>query len=1147
MPDKDRTVPDEVVPNLILRLAAQEAMAAGFAEISLAHLLMALGRLADSDQGNILGSGAIAGLRAEFTELGIEPRAFRRRLRALVLRPGGAPPGDKAPHRSADVKSVYAAARLLARAENAEPGPRHLLRAAMSSLAVDSTPAGATVIRTASAAGKPEEASSPSLGDLTRRMRVLRQDLLDKIHGQDHAIHQFVEGLFDVEVVGSADTGRKRPAGLFLFAGPPGVGKTYLAELGAEALGRPFLRLDMSSYGVATELDTLIGSPPVYHGAKPGILTGFVLRHPNAVLLFDEIEKACTAAIHLFLQILDAGRLQDKNTEDVVAFRDTVIILTTNVGKSLYENRNAAGVQQANAAFERATILDALRSEVDPRRQAPYFPEAICSRMATGHPILFNHLRVGDLARIAEAELRRVAVLLEQRHGQRYGFDPEIPLALVMREGAATDARTVRARAEAFLKEEIYGVCRLFSDERLDESLAAIREVAVELDRQHPGEAAACLSGDAAPPRVLFAGGALSGGLCEKALDDRVRWFSATTPDQVLGLLAKEEVDLVLLDLSMGAAERSTGSVPLTMLAFDYAPQAARQFAGGQKVLECLHGRMPQIPVYLFDPAEGGAAVDRELLLACMRAGGARGVVQTALVAAPGVDPALQRDLFVGEIETLAHRLRFERKARELGARSQVLAFDTAPVLEGPRLRIRCRNLRLTRAVRGADAGALVSDMERPTAVFDDVIGGGAAKEALMLIRDWLRDPRKYTAAGVEAPRGVLLTGPPGTGKTMLARALAGESNCAFLVEAASNLTGKHVGSGPENVRRLFERARRYAPAIVFIDELDAVGVNRAEVRPGYAGHAEAITLNQLLTEMDGFSKNPAQAVVVIAATNHEEKLDPALKRRFNRVIDVELPTSAERLLYLQKRLAAKQAHAVSDLVLERIALQSAGRSIADLERVLAEAAVMALGSGGIIGDAILSEAFEKVLLGTARENPDPLRTARHEAGHALAMYDQGAPPVYVTIVGRGNAGGYAAYGDTGERGTLTKPELEARIRALVAGREAERLYYGPEDGISTGPSSDLERATGIAEAMVYEWGMSEEAGPVRIDRRKFVAGEMAERCQNAVRGIVEVQSARVREMLERRKTALDRVAAALVEKNRLLRDEVIALIGDRG
>jgi ATP-dependent Zn protease len=393
----------------------------------------------------------------------------------------------------------------------------------------------------------------------------------------------------------------------------------------------------------------------------------------------------------------------------------------------------------------------------------------------------------------------------------------------------------------------------------------------------------------------------------------------------------------------------------------------------------------------------------------------------------------------------------------------------------------------------------------------------------------------------------VLLTGPPGTGKTMLARALAGESNCAFLVEAASNLTGKHVGSGPENVRRLFERARRYAPAIVFIDELDAVGVNRAEVRPGYAGHAEAITLNQLLTEMDGFSKNPAQAVVVIAATNHEEKLDPALKRRFNRVIDVELPTSAERLLYLQKRLAAKQAHAVSDLVLERIALQSAGRSIADLERVLAEAAVMALGSGGIIGDAILSEAFEKVLLGTARENPDPLRTARHEAGHALAMYDQGAPPVYVTIVGRGNAGGYAAYGDTGERGTLTKPELEARIRALVAGREAERLYYGPEDGISTGPSSDLERATGIAEAMVYEWGMSEEAGPVRIDRRKFVAGEMAERCQNAVRGIVEVQSARVREMLERRKTALDRVTAALVEKNRLLRDEVIALIGDRG
>ncbi len=1112
---------DAGLPELILHLAAQEATAAGFAEITVAHVLMALARIVDAPQT----AGAFADLRGEFAALGIEPRTFRRRLRELAGKPGK-PPRDGSLHRSPQCRRLFE--------ESGVRDAQSLLQAALLLLAdVSITPDGTEAV--------PAAPRTWTLGELTRSTRALRQELLGKIFGQAHAIHQFVEGVFNVEVLSAADKERKRPAGLFLFAGPPGVGKTYLAELGAERLERPFLRFDMSAYGLPTELDTLIGSPPVYSHAKPGLLTGFVSKNPNAVLLFDEIEKACPAVIHLFLQILDAGRLQDKKTEEIVAFRDTIIIFTTNVGKSLYDHRGSTGVQQANAAFSRASILDALRTEVDPRRQTPYFPEAICSRMATGYTVLFNHLRVGDLARIAQTELERVARLLAASHRREYRFDPEIPLALVMREGGATDARTVRARAEAFLKEEIYGVCRLFSDERMDESLARINDVSVELDREHAGEAAEKLFGESGPPGVLFIGSAAVGALCATAAGEDIRWLSAANEDQVFDLLAKESPDLVLLDLTMGAS----GTGQQTRLAFDYAPAAARHFAEGQKILERLRARLPDLPVFLFDPL-GATHVDQELLAACVRAGGARGVVEATPLRPADGDTVIRPELFAAELTALARELRFEQRAAELGRQNYVLAFETAPALEGDKLRIRCRNLRLTRAVRGADAGAMVSDVERPATTFEDVIGGAAAKESLTLIRDWLKDPRKYVAAGVEPPRGVLLTGPPGTGKTMLARALAGESNCAFLVEAASGLTGKYVGAGPENVRKLFERARRYAPSIVFIDELDAVGGERGEVKAGHVGHAEAMTLNQLLTEMDGFSKNPALAVIVLAATNHEEKLDAALKRRFSRVIEVELPTSAERAQYLRRRLEAKATHAVTEPVIERIALQSAGRSIADLERVLAEATVMALGNQGVIDDAILSEAFEKVLLGTARENPDPLRTARHEAGHALAMHEQGATPVYVTIVGRGNAGGYAAYGDPGERGSLTRPELEARIRALLAGREAERLYYGPEDGISTGPSSDLERATGIAEAMVYELGMSEAVGPVRIDRRRPLADGIAERCHTAVREIIDAQCARVHQMLQTRKDALDRVVEALMRKNRLLKGELEELI-ERG
>jgi ATP-dependent Clp protease ATP-binding subunit ClpA len=211
-----------------------------------------------------------------------------------------------------------------------------------------------------------ESTRPPSLGELTRRLRALRTELLQRVYGQEHAVQQFIDGLFNTEVVAAADTERRKPCGLFIFAGPPGVGKTFLAELGSSFLDRPFKRFDMSAYAHGDEAITLAGSPRLYHGAQPGTLTDFVQRDPNALLLFDEIEKAHVSTIQLFLQILDAGRLQDKFTEQDVEFRDTIVIFTTNVGRSLYDNQNAAGVHQVNATFHRNTILDALRSEIDP-------------------------------------------------------------------------------------------------------------------------------------------------------------------------------------------------------------------------------------------------------------------------------------------------------------------------------------------------------------------------------------------------------------------------------------------------------------------------------------------------------------------------------------------------------------------------------------------------------------------------------------------------------------------------------------------------------------------------------------------------------------------------------------------------------------
>jgi ATP-dependent metalloprotease FtsH len=658
---------------------------------------------------------------------------------------------------------------------------------------------------------------------------------------------------------------------------------------------------------------------------------------------------------------------------------------------------------------------------------------------------------------------------------------------------------------------------------------------------------------------VLFVGDPLIGRFYSEAIPE-ITWHTAHSSEQAFDLLAREAVDFLLLDLAMrpltpgGHDGLPTAfhdvSAPVasdkTLAPFDHGPLAARHFAAGQQLLEQLHTRMPEVPVYLFSLEDAAGdilrkSIDDELFLACVRAGGARGAVRTSLGGDGTKQWEEERDRLKNDLEAIARRLQRERLADELARQSNVVTFDTAPTLsgDGRQLTVRCRNFRTVRTVRSSDVGSVVSDVERPTTTFADVIGAVGAKEALTFIRNWLREPKRYAAAGVDPPRGVLLTGHPGTGKTMLARALAGESECAFLAESATSFVTMWQGSGPQNVRDLFARARRYAPSVVFIDEIDAIGKTR--VGTVGAGRAQEETLNALLVEMDGFSQSTS--VIVLAATNHPELLDPALKRRFNREIEVELPTRAERTLYLSRRLQSKAKHEVSAEMLNRIAAQSAGRSIADLEGILNQAAVMAFGNSGVITDAILGEAFEKVTMGEAKAGTDPLRTARHEAGHALLMCLTGKPPIYVTTVGRGSFGGYAAFEDTDERRSQTKPELEDLICQMLGGREAERLYYGDGLGESTGPSNDLEQATRLAEAMVCDFGMADEVGFVRIDRERPLPGEIAVSCHAAMRRIIDAQSQRAAQMLAEHRQTLDGIVAALIDRNRLLREELLALL----
>ena len=438
---------------------------------------------------------------------------------------------------------------------------------------------------------------------------------------------------------------------------------------------------------------------------------------------------------------------------------------------------------------------------------------------------------------------------------------------------------------------------------------------------------------------------------------------------------------------------------------------------------------------------------------------------------------------------------------------------------------------------------------------FSDVAGEDEAKENLKEIVDYLHNPNKYKEVGASMPKGLLLVGPPGTGKTMLAKAVAGEANVPFFSMSGSEFVEMFVGMGAAKVRDLFKQAKEKAPCIVFIDEIDAIGKKREGQISGNDEREQ--TLNQLLTEMDGFEEN--SGVILLAATNRPESLDPALTRpgRFDRRVPVELPDLRGREEIL--KVHARKIRLAPDVDFSRIARMASGASGAELANIVNEAALRAVRDGRkSVTEADLEESIEVVIAGYQKKNAiltdgEKKIVAYHEIGHALvtALQSHSAPVQKITIVPRtSGALGYTMQVDEGDHYLMSKEEIENKVATLTGGRAAEEVVFG---SVTTGASNDIEQATKLSRAMITRYGMSDAFDMVAMETvtNQYLGGDASLACSaetqtqidRQVVALVKKQHEKARKLLTDNRQKLDELAAYLYEKETITGEEFMSIL----
>jgi ATP-dependent metalloprotease FtsH len=916
--------------------------------------------------------------------------------------------------------------------------------------------------------------------------KQLKRDLNKQVIGQPEAIESLTKGYLTSNIGKS-----EGPRLIFTFAGPSGVGKTFLSSIFCDLLnqyeqsGYAFTPFNMEQYADSQDTMKLFGSGLQYNDANLGVLTSAVRAQPRQILLFDEIEKAHPSVIQSLLSVLDKGVAQDQTSQEFISFSQCIVIFTTNLGQEVLAKNNQK---------HPLNVFDVLRNAENPATKTKLSVEFI-NRLAKGYSVLFSLLQINHFAYLAEKELNKPTTFQNMLD---FYWPEDFPSFLLQSLAPEITARQL-TNSLSKLQAEILSKVSDLVDE--DMSLISCR---VKVDENTRG---------AEVKKLLLFDNDIR---FQSQIEQSELMISASLIDNIENIrtdMEQQRPDAFLIDIE---------SVSNAQLSFT-------------DVIDDVHNVNINLPIFSYRVVDTN--VDNQCELACNHN------VREHF----DLDLANVEQLFPEMLKRINYYLTMEKSVLRMISRNEQLEYQCLVERKNKDLEVSFSNLSRRQIVNSKDLQETsFFNHSLPNNSLDDVIGLERAKRRLSEVIGWLKSPEKLQNFGVKVPTGFLFSGPPGTGKTLLAKAVAGECDLPFFSVAASELSTPHSGGTTENIKQLFATARKYAPSIVFIDEIDAIAAQRTDNSDG-SSRDKNLTVNALLTEMDGFSSGETP-VFVMAATNHPQLLDKAITRpgRFDETIYCDLPNKKARLTFFEL-FAQKHKLNWQEIELQQLVSSAQGMSSAEIEQVLREGIYQAVGEGKQLTTEHIKQAMIRIVYGSPSEHillseEEKRRTAYHEAAHLLA-YKILFPKQridFVTIEPRNQSLGFVATRAAEEYESYSKITVMNKLQVLLAGRVAEKLCSGSVDEISTGASNDIEKATQLAMHAIYEGGIEPTVGPINIAMiTKFEESDLLANAQQAVKQWLEQAEQQVEQLLTHHYQQLTLVADALLDKESLLADEI--------